>query len=302
MEQQELERLATNLRVEDALLDILASLDPIPVVVFKGPILTRMIYGDLRKRASADNDIWVSAPAVYQALDRLLDFGYRPLRELNPRSAIRRVGQVALFHPDARVPSVDLHAEPFSGRFFSVNEQLLRSHLVDFTLHGCTVQTFDRPLAFVHMVAHFIQHHCEEALLTDIGEAWRSWSHEPAVRIAIFKLAPKTCTVPALLLVLRLIELRLPRHEGTLSPTIPVTVIPMWARVRVKTALRLLGGARRPNALLSQFLALFVVAPHRLPLGMVRALLLEQDDLASRYGPGRREALLFQHLRRKLTG
>ena len=108
-EQIDLERMATNLRMEDELLGVLTLLDSLPVVVFKGPLLTRLIYGDLRQRASADNDLWVAEPHIGQALARLLAHGYRATPGLDPEGALRRVGQVALFHPEPRRPSVDLH-------------------------------------------------------------------------------------------------------------------------------------------------------------------------------------------------
>lgn len=295
--QMELERLATNLRVEDELLRVLKLLEPWSPVVFKGPLLTRMIYRDLRLRASADNDIWIPEPDVTAALERLLDSGYSALPHLNPRAALRRVGQVALFHPDPSVPSLDLHAEPFSKRFFTVSNSTLVRHLHLVPFHGRQVRIFDEPLAFTHLVAHYIQHHFDEHLLVDLRGAWRAWSTSRATLYAIAKLSGSTCTRAALALTLNMCGL----DEEMRS--LPWRGLSAWDRVRVEwVARRLRSSVKSPTALERQFLALFLVAPHRLAQGVAGAVLLEQDELVSRYGPGRREVLLLRHLWSKLSG
>jgi len=308
--QMDLERIATNLRVEEALLGILELLDPLPVVVFKGPLLTRLIYGDLRQRASADNDLWVEEPHVLNALERLLAHGYLPTPGLDPRAALRRVGQVALMHPESRRPSVDLHVQPYSRRFFSVDYARVSTHVRLVALHGRQVRTFDEPLAFTHLVAHFLQHHFELQLVDDIAWAWGAWAELPGFRQTVVELGRVTCTLPALLFTLRLIELR---KGGHTSPVVSEQCrlveaeLSMWERVRVRGVLRRfsVGAAKEMRApLLSverKFLALFLVAPHRLATEISHAVLLEQDDLTSRYGPGRRGGLLLRHLWSKLS-
>ena len=142
-------------------------------------MMTRLIYGDLRKRASSDNDIWVPREHFFEALERLEAAGYQPVLGLDSRSAVRRVGQVALWpggDPDA--VSLDLHVEPFSQRYFRIDEPLLLQNLDSVDLHGRCVQTFSPALALLHMVAHWIQHHFEERLLGDVREAWLSFGAE----------------------------------------------------------------------------------------------------------------------------
>lgn len=128
----EWERLATNLRVERALLDVLDLLPEFRVVVFKGGLLTRLIYGDLRKRASADNDLWIEEPDCSTALRRLLDAGFLPLPGIDPERAMRRNGQVALWPGGVMGEvSLDLHAEPFMAALFPVRIEDIRPHLIE---------------------------------------------------------------------------------------------------------------------------------------------------------------------------
>lgn len=289
------EKLATNLRVEDSLLAVMSLLDGLEFVVFKGPILTKMIYGDLRCRASADNDIWVDWDHVFDALDRFLAVGYSALPGLDPRAAIVRVGQVALVHADRSRPSLDLHAEPFSGRFFQVDPQTLRAHLMEVDVHGVSTKTFRPELAFVHLVAHFIQHHFEEALLPDIWAAWDRWSRDESIRQGIFKLAPATCTMPAIALTLRLAA----KAVRTEAP-IPVLLISTWGRLRLASVRSLLATSLGQRAISRKFLALFLVAPTGLLPGIFRATFLAKDDLASRYGAGPYWVLVSRHIRSTL--
>ncbi len=307
--QIDLERMATNLRMEEALLGLLDLLDSIPVVVFKGPLLTRLIYGDLRQRASADNDLWVAEPHVQVALHRLLAHGYRPTPGLDAQRALRRVGQVALFAKDARQPSVDLHAEPYSRRFFSVDYARVAQHVRPTILHGRQVMTFDEPLAFTHLVAHFLQHHFELSMLADIACAWERWSVLPGFRQSVLALSRVTCTVPALLFILRLMAMSggaAAGHDKLEQARAWQGSLTMWEGVRVRYVLGRFwsrGSTVKapPLGVERKFLALFLVAPHRLASEMTDAILLDQDDLVSRYGPGRRDKLLWRHLWTKLS-
>lgn len=301
IEQLAWEKLATNLRVEEALISALSLLHGLEIVVFKGPILTKMIYGDLRRRASADNDIWVDWAHAFDALERLLTAGYSAQSGLDPRAAILRVGQVALFHHDQSRPSLDLHAEPFSGRFFRVKAQTLRSHIMMVDVHGIRTQTFMPELAFVHLVAHYIQHHFEEALLVDIAAAWERWSADESIRNGIYELAPATCTMPALVLTLGMARAEQSRSR-TSTPPVPTSLISAWERARVACVSRVLGTSLSERTVVRKFLALFLVAPTSLLTGILGATFLDKDDLVSRYGSGQYWLLLLRHLRVTLTG
>lgn len=283
-----LERLATNLRVESELFEALDILSDLCVVVFKGGCLTRLIYGDLRRRASADNDIWVPRAQATEALHRLEAQGYRCLPQLDSQAALRRVGQVALWKDgDLRRPSLDLHQEPFSRRYFAVPEGLLKENLLTVDFHGREVATFNEGLALVHMVAHWVQHHFEPAHLKEIRAAHHAFSKkvpEPSLR----KLAAQTCSLPAYDLALASAGVTANDSGRTLGFRASFTnsVMQRWPESAPHVVLKLL--------------SLFLVAPERLPTQVLAALYLESDELHSRYGSGNRASLLVRHLCRSL--
>ena len=275
--QDEWERLATNLRVERALLEVLDVLSGLRVVVFKGGLLTRLIYGDLRKRASADNDLWIEEPECSQALERLLLAGYRALPGIEPRAALRRYGQVALWPGgDLDEVSLDLHAEPFMGALFRVRSEELRSHLIEVPLHDRQVLTFDEPLSLVHMVAHYLQHRLERDHLDEIGAAWDAWSLDES---ELRQLARLTCSEPALEhaihLAFELGHCKKPPPELT---------------TRRARLCRLLDSKERSQLppTKGRILSYFLAAPSRLPKAAILEIFLEEDDLISRYGEGSR--------------
>ncbi len=275
--QLEWERLATNLRVEKALLEVLDLLDGFSIVVFKGGLLTRQIYGDLRRRASADNDIWIPEPECSRALSVLLSAGYKPLPGLDAKAALRRYGQVALW-PDQDIGSVtiDLHAEPFMGSLFAVDYDVISRHLVEAELHGRRVSTFDEYLAFVHMVAHFLQHRLERDHLEEIGDAWDAWDLDEG---RLRSLARASCTEPAL------------EHALYLCNRLGACQKPEIGRrsIRARTCARLDPPERgEPSKNRGRVLSYLLAAPHRLPRAVLAGLFLEADDSRSRFGSGSR--------------
>lgn len=281
------ERIATNLRVEGALLPVLDLLQGLPVVVFKGALLTRRIYGDLASRASSDNDLWVPSAQIREALGRLLSAGFRPLPHVDPWRALRRNGQVPLWpQGDTRRVSVDLHEHPFSARYFSVAEATLQENLESVVVHDRELLTFNHSLAFVHMVAHYLQHHFEEGHLTHIGAAWDSWNsdlNETQLRL----LARRTCSEAALELVLGCAYLDGHCRTPGLSSKKPL------ARLVGKA----LSTGHFEHSLGRKALSLALVAPRRLPQAALASVLLERDDLHSRYGDGASWRLYMRHLR-----
>lgn len=281
----EWERLAVNLRVEASLIGALDLLADFPVVVFKGAILTRLIYGDLRARASCDNDIWIRTSVAKSALERLLTAGFRPVPGLDAHGAFRRTGQVDLW-PGGEMgqPSLDLHRAPFSIRYFSVREETLLSNLMIIRIHDRDVQTFNRRLALTHLVAHYIQHHFDDALLVDVGEAWDRWQNELD---GLWGLAAKTCTNSALLFTLHRAY-----HKGHCRIPPPA---PLCARGRLVTAL--VDEAPLTHPLGQKFLSLLLTDPQRLPRGIWGSVFLEKDDLESRYGVGTPWRQFWCHLR-----
>ncbi len=285
--QEDWARLGSNLLVEAALLRVLDLLEDLPVVVFKGPVLTRMVYGDLRRRVSGDNDLWVRPSHSKIALSRLLKDGYRPSEGLDPGRALARVGQVALRKEGSDDTIwVDLHEHPFARRFFSVDENTLRAHLIEVELHGRKVTTFDRPLAFCHMVAHYMQHRFEEEKLAVLAAAWDTWELAQGQLLA---LAERTCTAPVLEFALGILDRR-----GLASRQIPVAT-----HFRARRALQALDPftPEETHPLVLKALQLALALPRDLPQTALRSVLLEQDDLEYRYGKGPYWRLTSLHLK-----
>lgn len=296
----EAEVLATNLRVVSSLhraLDLLAGL---PVVVFKGPILTARVYGRLSARASADSDLWVRKSRVEEALQRLLAAGFRPSPHLDAARAIERRGQVALWpEGDLEQVSIDLHARPFSRPYFEVDESVLEQHLeVDVTF-GRAITTFDLRLAFCHAVAHYVQHHLADSYLDVVGRLWALLAPEPGAWAPLHLAAPgdlmalidRTCGVPAAQVALR-------RH-AVLHGRSPVDDQHQWRARAVGSVLDAFGGA--PPGLMRKFLSLYLVRPERLPSGAWEAAFPPEDVLREQYGLGPRVGLSLRHLLRVLT-
>ncbi len=281
----EWERLATNLRVEDALMDALELLGDFPVVVFKGAVLTRLVYGDLRARASSDNDLWVPASHFSSALAALLDAGFEPLQGIDPQAAVLRVGQVPLWAGgDFRSPSLDLHAAPFSVRYFSVREEVLAKNLMTIRVHGRELLTFNHRLAMTHLVAHYIQHHLEDSHLLDVGAAWDRWQTRFD---GIWGISAETCTNAAFLFTL---HRAFQRGYCRVPPPAP-----MCARGRAATAVVDEPFFQHPIG--RKFLSVFLTNPRRLPQGIWGSVFLEKDDLLSRYGGGTPWRQYWRHLR-----
>lgn len=282
------ERLATNLRVERVLLEALEALDGLDVVVFKGGLLTRRIYGDLRSRASADNDLLVRSADGPEALGRLMARGYAALPGLDATRALVRNGQVALFRGAAGdEPSLDLHVSAFSPYFFSVAPDVVWSHLETVSLHGRQVTTFDAPLAFCHMVAHFLQHLLEVAQLEHIGRAWETLGRAvPSAELRA--VAARTCGEASLEYVLGLAA----EFGHVSAETLPMT------KSRARLAARVAGRPfldRGPTSGLRALVVLWVTGPGRLPAALTRGFLPEMDELVALYGEGSRGRLLLRH-------
>lgn len=290
---QSLEILATNLRVESALVRALDLLEGLPVAVFKGPLLTRRIYGDLRCRASADNDLWVPPEYVQETLARFLQAGYRPVAGLDAERSLQREGQIALWPDgDDRRVSVDLHAYPFRTTYFDVPSSLIEAHLEEAAIQGRTVRCFDLPLSFVHLVAHYVQHHFEPGLLADLGAAWNAWGKRLQARPDFVQLADRTCSMEAV--EYALVGASRAGHVRVSAP--PLT------RRRARLCVRLCPPDRLPRSVVRKLCSVLLVAPHKLPQDVARAMLLEQDDLESRYGAGPRPWLIARHVAWTLRG
>lgn len=298
----EAEVLATNLRVLAALHRVLDLLSELPVVVFKGPLLTMRLYGGLHARASADNDLWLPESSVREALRRLLAAGFTAGPHVEPFAALTWRGQVALWpEGDVDQVSLDLHARPFARPFFSVDDSVLSEHLELDLSTGRPITTFDRRLAFCHAVAHYVQHHLADSQLEVTRRlwlenvAWSDSSAEPSFDLnegdgELLRLVDRTCGRAAAELALdrcRSLDGR-PRRGILRAPR---------ARA-VALGLAWFGGA--PPGVVRKFLALYLTAPERLTSGAWAAAFPPSAVLHEQYGLGPRPWLLLKHLARVL--
>jgi len=296
----EAEALAANLRVLSALHQALDLLSALPVVVFKGPLLTARAYGRLGARASGDNDVWLPAPACAEALERLLLAGYRAAPYVDPRAALERRGQVALW-PDGDLEqvSLDLHARPFARPYFEVRDAVLLAHLETDVGTGRPIQTFDRPLSFCHAVAHWVQHHLPDGHLDLINRLWLANVGEgrddrgpldwEAASDGLRGLVVETCGRASVELVLE----RSAQIAGRKAR------VPAERRAReVARVLAYFDGS--PPGVVRKFCALYLTAPERLLEGAWGAAFPSAAVLHEQYGPGRRPWLLLRHLARVL--
>ncbi|HET7541857.1 MAG TPA: nucleotidyltransferase family protein [Polyangiaceae bacterium] len=189
--------IAWNLTLEAELVRVLTVLDPVEAVVFKGPLLTRQLYGDLGARISSDNDLLIRSEDAGQALRALARDGYHPLPFDVAESTLAAQGRVTLLkNASSVVHTVDLHVAAFANSLFRVSAELVRAHLEPVALHGRTLLRFDKKLAFAHLVAHFVQHRFDDRILKDLGQAWTRW--QDVLRGESFReFAERTCTLEA---------------------------------------------------------------------------------------------------------
>lgn len=290
------ERLATNLRVESALPEVLDALSELTVVVFKGALLTERIYGDLRARASGDNDLFVPVAEARIALERLLARGFRALPGLDPWAALAGEGQVALWpQGDTNRVSVDLHQRPFASPYFDVSESLLLEHLEEAELVGRRVLTFDRALTLCHLVAHFVQHHLDRDHLPTIAAAAQAFQLDAR---ELESLAKATGTFEAMDYALsvaadlKLGDAALGERPGNWCTLRARQVRCAWSSER----------AEPPREVVRKALALYLASPRRFARGVLASAWLRPDDLRARYGAGPRLVLSLRHVVRVLGG
>jgi hypothetical protein len=84
---------------------------PIPVLPFKGPLLTMQLYSNLTQRRMRDLDLLLLPQDVYRAHELLFAHGYECCDPLSPRQLRQRLRvnyENALFHPETG-QQLDLH-------------------------------------------------------------------------------------------------------------------------------------------------------------------------------------------------
>ncbi len=267
--------LLQNLKLESELVRTQSLLSPIPVLFFKGPLLTRRLHGDLRKRVSADNDIVVRKRDARAALAKLLAAGFQALPYLEAYRYLGRHGKVGLFHGgDTRAASIDLHTEPFDRALFRADEDLVWERTEEVEIHGQTVRTFDAVLSFLHLVSHFVQHRFELQVLRDVGIAWDRWADELEPD-DVRAVAERTTGVEPVEFALEA------AHRLGLSQRQPLPI----TRVRCRQVLSWFPPERLREdphlGYLRAFLATYLAQPKRLPAQALRGVLLPPDELAA---------------------
>lgn len=287
--------LAWNLALEAELVRVLALLDPLEVVVFKGPLLTRQIYGDLRQRISSDNDLLIRPEDVGHVLWVLFEDGYEPLPYDVPERTLRATGRTTLLkRVEGMLHSVDLHTEAFSRPHFSVPDGLVREHLEGVEVHGRTMLRFDRHLAFAHLVAHFVQHRFEQHILRDLGAAWTRWQVDLR-GIGYREFAARTCTVEAL------------EYSLTAAQALGFSDGPSLGATTKRARLVLRGF--RPERIqepvhlgyVRGFWSTLLVRPSAVPKLAWRGIVLPEHELEVRHQAEYRPAMRWQRLQAPLT-
>lgn len=270
--------IARNLALESELLRVVELLHPHRVISFKGPLLTRLIYGSLSERVSFDIDVLVEPGDFEDVLNRLEADGYRGQRYVDPkRTLLSKKGSVNLYKGQgAQLRSIDVHLSAFNPHLFSVSPELVQRHVVSQSIHGRSVLTFDVPLAFVHLISHFISHRFEFEMLRDIGHAWDRW-HEELEPWLEGDLLAATCTQEAFEYALTA-----SRSLGYCSAPLPRV-----STTRAKLVLRGFPVERLSEdaslGYVRGFWSTYLVNPWALPRQAWSGIYLSPQDLAARY-------------------
>lgn len=279
---REVHFIARNLALEAELIRVLQLLEPTRIVSFKGPLLTRKLYGDLSLRVSYDIDILVDRADAQLVLEKLFADGYQGGRFVERREdawqALRsRKSSVNLFKGvGEHERSLDVHGDAFNPRLFQVSRELVEQHLEEAVIHGQKVLTFDTPLAFAHLITHFISHRFELSILRDIGHAWDQWVHElPSAEDEFWE---QTCTREALEYVITASQ----RRGFAQRPA------PLVRTQRAAQVLRFFPPEKIPEdesaAYQRGFWSTWLVNPKALPGQAWRGIYLSPQELAARYG------------------
>ena len=286
MDQNELQLIAVNLRLEGELLNLLDLLAGLRVVVFKGPLLTKQIYGDLRYRQSCDNDLWVPAEHLDAALERLLQAGYLPLENYDSRLALKTAGQVALWPGgDLGYPSADLHAQPFSVKIFHVEEKFLEQYLVVSDFHGVPVRQFSPVLAMAHLCAHSAQHFFVSKQKKEVRDAF--FAFNKAQDLAEFeKVSRHTCSLKVAQAVLLWSGVERVYVSAILGKISPLAALCAYS----------LNKGPEATYFTRQLWVLFLRLSPRIIRSLIRAIFPTKNELSMRYDSGNRISQQWKHL------
>ena len=168
-----------NLFLTGELLNLLALLKEhgIPVIPFKGPVLTTSIYGNMALRQFSDLDLLVDQQNFLKAKDLLLDHGYHAttpwfLNEAQRMSVMQGWGEYSLANQNETV-YVDLHKRLVAGYLFSLTADLdyFWNFLEPVTLLGQTVHSFRAEENLLYLCIHGAKSFWERLIwIVDVAE------------------------------------------------------------------------------------------------------------------------------------
>ena len=186
-----------NLRLTHELIRILDCLEchGIPAIPYKGPVLAKVVYGDIALRRFSDLDILIHAADVPGAKAAVYELGYTPTLELNEAEQAAHVASGQEWPFDGRLGNNLLEIQwrvlpRFYAVEFGIESFFGRALRVD--LGGSSVRTLTPEDLLLVLCVHTAKHVWSRlAWLCDIAQTMRSQSidynsaHRTAKRLGI---------------------------------------------------------------------------------------------------------------------
>lgn len=143
-------------------------------IIFKGPALAKLAFGDLGRRDCDDLDLIVPLHKFRHAFSVCRASGWAPVSDQGVLpSDDARLTKVTLQSSDQPGYTLDLHAgwQPSWGRLSG--RRVLEDDLADVELTGTHFQTLGEELALVHAARHLVQHRFALKTLIDVAAVLR---------------------------------------------------------------------------------------------------------------------------------
>jgi len=134
---------------------------PIPVALFKGPLLAQMAYGEISLRQAGDIDVLINRRDFPQARLLLESLGYEMTPKLTPAQLSSHLANHCeiQFMRDEWFTVVDLHWDLAPRSFvFKVTAEEIMSRLQPVSLAGTTVETFGPEDLVLYEAMHGAKH------------------------------------------------------------------------------------------------------------------------------------------------
>jgi hypothetical protein len=183
LEDEHLQAMGHVLRLERALLRVRRVLDTadVPFVVLKGTAVAHLDYDDPTMRTFGDNDVLVPGDRFPQAIDALLDAGYRrPAAEVGPGFDVRFGKGATLVADDAY--ELDLHRTFVMGPYgLLVDLDELWQDLSGFPLGGRRLLALGTEQRYLHACYHAVLGNPEQRVqpYRDVAEMLLFGTHDP---------------------------------------------------------------------------------------------------------------------------